>query len=146
MQTKINNKLRILRNMNNLTQELMAEKINMSLNGYAQIERGETNITTEKLQQIIQIFDIDLLDFLLLGEEGKIYFFEKGQLNNNMGNNPNNNMGDNPNFDFEKSENQALEFENEKLKLALQHKDETINLLQDKIKLLEENLNLLKNR
>lgn len=58
----INEKIRKLRESNSWSQEQMAEKLNMSLNGYAKIERGESNIYLEKLEQIAQVFDIDVVE------------------------------------------------------------------------------------
>ena len=48
----------------------MAEKLNMSLNGYAKIERGETKLYLDKLEQIAQVFDIDVVE--LMQFDGKI--------------------------------------------------------------------------
>lgn len=39
----LNQKIRTLREQHLLSQEEMAEKMQMSLNGYAKIERGEKN-------------------------------------------------------------------------------------------------------
>lgn len=39
-----NEKIRVLRKMNQLSQEEMAEKMNMSRSGYAKLERGESNL------------------------------------------------------------------------------------------------------
>lgn len=43
----------------NLNQEEMAEKLKMSKNGYAKIERGETKLTIAHLQKIIEEFGVD---------------------------------------------------------------------------------------
>lgn len=56
--------IRQLREQINLTQEQMAEKIGMSKNGYAKIERGETQLKIEKLEQIANIFNVDIIDLL----------------------------------------------------------------------------------
>ena len=56
----VNRKIRIMREIKNWTQEEMAEKLGMSHNGYAKIERGETKLYLEKLNQIAQIFNIDV--------------------------------------------------------------------------------------
>ena len=53
-----------MREIKNWTQEEMAEKLGMSHNGYAKIERGETKLYLEKLNQIAQIFNIDLSDLI----------------------------------------------------------------------------------
>lgn len=40
----VNEKVRLFRELNQWSQEEMAERMNMSVAGYAKIERGETNI------------------------------------------------------------------------------------------------------
>ncbi len=128
MQTKINDKLRILRNMNDLTQEVMAEKIDMSLNNYGDIERGDTKITTEKLEQIVQMFEMDLLEFLSLGEKGKVCLICDGHFYNSHV--QNSYLGESINFHNSESEK---DFIIKELQTNLQHKEEKITLLQEKI-------------
>lgn len=53
-----------LRKDKHLTQEQMAEKLAMSKNGYAKLERGESKITVEHLQNIANVFNIDIVDLL----------------------------------------------------------------------------------
>ena len=48
----VNEKIRTIRETRNWSQEDMAEKMNMSKNGYAKIERGETKLNLHKLEQI----------------------------------------------------------------------------------------------
>lgn len=45
----VNDKIRTIRETRNWSQEDMAEKMNMSKNGYAKIERGETKLNLHKL-------------------------------------------------------------------------------------------------
>lgn len=75
---KINEKIRFLRENNNLTQDDMAERLGMSTNGYAKIERGETRLTIPKLEQIVEVFDTDILELMSLGERNVVYFQESG--------------------------------------------------------------------
>lgn len=46
----INEKTRRILESKEWLQEQMAEKLNMSLNGYAKIERGETKLYLDKLE------------------------------------------------------------------------------------------------
>ena len=71
---KVNEKIRFLRENKNLTQDQMAERLGMSTNGYAKIERGETRLTIPKLEQIVEVFDTDVLELMSLGE--KIVYFQ----------------------------------------------------------------------
>ncbi len=70
---QVHDKIKLLRNSHHLTQEDMAEKLEMSVNGYAKMERGGTNIQIEKLEQIANIFGIDVLELMSLGEKNVIY-------------------------------------------------------------------------
>ena len=54
---EIHDKIRVMREINQWTQEEMAEKLEMSSNGYAKIERGQSSINVDKLKQIAQIFN-----------------------------------------------------------------------------------------
>lgn len=47
----VHEKIRKLRETKHWSQEEMAEKMSMSLNGYAKIERGETKLHLDKLEQ-----------------------------------------------------------------------------------------------
>lgn len=71
---KVNEKIRFLRENKNLIQDQMAERLRMSTNGYAKIERGETRLTIPKLEQIVEVFDTDVLELMSLGE--KIVYFQ----------------------------------------------------------------------
>ena len=50
---KINEKIKHLREGKHWSQEEMAQKLNMSKNGYAKIERGETSASLGRLEQVI---------------------------------------------------------------------------------------------
>ncbi|VEI48340.1 Helix-turn-helix domain [Actinobacillus equuli] len=55
--------------MKQWSQEKMADKMNMSLSGYAKIERGETKLYYEKLVQISNIFHIRLEELICVAED-----------------------------------------------------------------------------
>ena len=72
---KIHDKIRALRTSKGWTQDKMAELLHLSLNGYANIERGDTEMTISRLEQIAKIFDMNYLDLLNMGEKNNgIYF------------------------------------------------------------------------
>ena len=52
----------------------MAERLDMSTNGYAKIKRGETHLTISKLEKIVEVFNTDVLELMSLGE--KIVYFQ----------------------------------------------------------------------
>jgi transcriptional regulator with XRE-family HTH domain len=68
----IGNNIKKLRELKNLTQTYMSERLNMSLSGYSKIERDETDISLKRLKQIAEVLDTDystILDF----DESKIF-------------------------------------------------------------------------
>ncbi|AOF53382.1 putative transcriptional regulators [Pasteurellaceae bacterium NI1060] len=106
----------------------MAEKLNMSLNGYAKIERGESKIYLYKLEQIAHVFDIDVVE--LMQSDGKNICFqinENSYLSTNY-------YGD----------NEALMIENERLKLSLSYNQQLLEQKDNEIQLLKEMVSLLK--
>lgn len=125
---KINEKIRALREINQWSQEEMAEKMQMSKNGYARIERGESKLDISRLEKIAEIFNLDVVE--LISSE------EKSLILQIIGNN-----GNNTNYG---SIEENIIFENEKLKLKLQYKDEIIAQKEQEITMLKEVLDLLK--
>ena len=60
----IHTNLQKLRSKLDLSQEEMAHELGMSKNGYGKLERGESKITVEHLQNIANVFNIDIVDLL----------------------------------------------------------------------------------
>lgn len=107
---KINEKIKQLREAHQWTQEEMAQKLSMTIKGYAKIERGETISNLPRFEQIAEVFNMDICELLSYGEEGKVYI-------NNTDNNLTHSfisLGGNNND------------ETEKLKLIITHKDELL--------------------
>jgi transcriptional regulator with XRE-family HTH domain len=69
-----------VRQLKDWSQEDVANKLGMSLNGYGSIERGETDVNLSRLEQIAELFGIKLSDLLELNE--KIVFSQTGTNNN----------------------------------------------------------------
>ena len=74
-------KIRFLRQVKGWTQEEIADKLDMSPNGYGSIERGETDVNLSRLEQIAGLFGIKLSE--LLGLDEKAVFNQGGTKNNN---------------------------------------------------------------
>lgn len=71
--SQIGQKIKKLRELRNYTQEYMAKKLDLSLNGYGKIEREETELTLNRLNEIAKILEVKVFD--LLGfDENKIFF------------------------------------------------------------------------
>ncbi len=110
----------------------MADKLSMSTNGYAKIERGETRLNLPKLEQIANIFDMDLVELLSVSDKGVVYVF--GDHSTNTGSHSNNYYGASP----------EVTAEIEKLKLALIHKDELLAQQEREITTLQTLVDALK--
>ena len=52
----------------NYTQEYLAAKLSISQNAYSKIELGYTKITVERLFQIAEILDTDLIELIKTSE------------------------------------------------------------------------------
>ncbi len=124
----INDKIRLFREDHQLSQEEMATKLSMSTKGYAKIERGETRVNFERLEQILGVLNADIYELLNYGENGKIYI-SAGDNNSNTNSNIFLGNGD-----------------VEKLNLMLAHKDEIIKLKDDVIESLRNEISLLKEK
>lgn len=86
-----NHNIRVIRQIKGWSQEEMAERISMSLNGYGCIERGETDISLSRLKQIAAVFNISVCELLEFDEEN-IYKQTKKQVSGHQ-----NNYGDHTN-------------------------------------------------
>ena len=133
---KITEKIRQLREQHQLSQENMADKLGMSVTGYAKIERGEVRSNLPRLEQISEVFDMDICELLSYGESEKVYF------NNSVTESTNSNNSNN--FLFAVG-NDNLEKAIQQLQLIISHKDELL-AQKDKIILgLEREIALLRN-
>lgn len=131
---KIHQVIRLLRNSQRLSQENMAQELNISLNAYGEIERGNTKLIHDKLPKIADIFGIKLGELLEMAEEGNVIFITTERDNNVCYKNQHIYSGD-----------------NQSLKLLVEHQQEIIkhleNLVQqqrNEIATLKENISLLK--
>lgn len=141
----LNQRIKSIREIKKWSQEEMSEKMNMSLNAYARLERGETRLNLEKLEQIANVFNMDVIELMQSADKG-IYFMLNDSANNNSV--------------TYCSGSESANFEIEKLKLTIQnqeniikHKEEIIsyknNLLIQKdneIESLKDIIALLKNK
>lgn len=69
---QINEKIKKVRELNQLTQENMATQLNMSTNGYAKIERGKTRLNIPMLERISAVLGMDLMDLLSIDDRSLI--------------------------------------------------------------------------
>jgi len=62
-------KIRLIRQIKNWSQEDMASKLEMSVNGYANIERGDTDVQLSRLKQIAKVFEMELSELIGVNEK-----------------------------------------------------------------------------
>jgi transcriptional regulator with XRE-family HTH domain len=125
---KIHEKIRLVRESKSWSQEYMAEKLGMSLNGYAKIERGETKAYNPKLEQIADILEIDLAE--LMPDDKHICVISGDNSTN----------GHNITF----GSSVELAFENRKLQMQLELKNKELALQAREIVNLQEQVLQLK--
>ncbi len=113
-----NEKIRVLRKMNQLSQEEMAEKMNMSRSGYAKLERGESKLNFERLKQIADIFQVNLVELIAMANGTSFNFNENATQSNYYG------------------DSGKLTSEIEKLNLIIQHQQELLAQKDKEIELL----------
>lgn len=136
---EIYDKVRIMREVNQWSQEDMVEKMGMSVTGYAKIERGQSKIHYDKLVQLAKIFNISLSDLISVDEKKPTWYFRENNTQNIQAN--------------YYAIDEAILLELEKTKLVLDNaqdlikiKDELISQKENEIKALKEIINLLKDK
>jgi transcriptional regulator with XRE-family HTH domain len=79
----VNEKIRLIREAKNLTQEQVAEKLGVSQSAYGDIERGDNDPKLSKLQKLADIFEMQLSELVDLTEKGtlNINFNKQGKNN-----------------------------------------------------------------
>ena len=103
----VNNKIRALRELNNWSQEDMAERLNMSKSSYSRLERDERKLDLAKLEKLAAIFKIDIGELVASDDKELVLL-----------------IGTNNNPDY--GANGQITIELEKLKLGLEHSRELL--------------------
>jgi transcriptional regulator with XRE-family HTH domain len=60
----IGSKVRQIRELKNLTQEHMADRLGMSQRGYSKLERDEVKLDWERITQISKVFEMEPMDLV----------------------------------------------------------------------------------
>ncbi|MFI3190076.1 hypothetical protein BCS42_13865 [Crenothrix sp. D3] len=126
---KVHEQIKLFRKLKGWSQEDMANKLEISLNGYGSIERGDTDISVTRLEQITEVFGISLVE--LFGCDEKNVFNALGTNNGTQ----NNQYYGSTNPD---SENLQLKYELENQRMLNQQKDKEIELLKEVISLMKK--------
>lgn len=132
---KVQDKIRAVRQQQDLSQEQVAEMLDLTPQAYSKIEQGKTKLSIDRIQQIANIFNIDITDLISNNDKGIFLLINESSNENSThsGTIIYNNETD-------------LAHENEKLKLMLSHKDETIEQLKNELETLKEIIALLKHK
>jgi len=120
-------KIRFIRMFKGWTQDEMAEKLGMALNGYAKIERGKVDINTARLKQIAEVLGINKAQLEGLNENNVFNFIENSYF---LAHNQHNQSSD---YHIEQLE---TKHQLEKAHLVIEQKDKEITYLQEIIRLL----------
>jgi transcriptional regulator with XRE-family HTH domain len=70
-------KLKLLRQKYQLTQVQIAEKLNCSIPAYSKMETGSTDVNTFRLQQLASIYNIEVFEIFLVGEDYRENYKER---------------------------------------------------------------------
>lgn len=63
MKGSIGQKIRKIRASRELTQDNLAYELGITKSAYSKIERGETNVSINRLTEIAKILEVDIVDF-----------------------------------------------------------------------------------
>lgn len=124
----VQDKIRSIREMYQLTQEDMAEKMGVSPSAYAKLERGETKLSFDKLEKIAEIFKMTVTD--LTKHNGNIVFWINESGDYYTANHYTN--------------TESLTIELEKMKLSLEFQNQIIAQKDSEIAALKEIIQLMK--
>ncbi|MDP2100730.1 MAG: helix-turn-helix transcriptional regulator [Methylobacter sp.] len=114
---KVCEKIKHLRQAQDLSQEEVAEKLGMTANGYGGIERGEVDIKLSRLKQLSELFGVELIE-LLKSDEQNIFNFKDTSTQNYC------------NIGSKIFEDVKLKCEVEKLQMEVAYLKETIELMK----------------
>ncbi len=125
-------KIKFMRVFKGWSQEQMAEKLGLTVSGYAKIERGLTDITISRLENIARIFEIELSYLLELSEKNVFNLVGNSNHHNNI------------NCFTAETEILELEHEIDKYHLIVEQKDNEITFLRNEIAHLNQIIELIK--
>jgi len=114
-----------MRQLQGWSQEDMANKLGMSVSGYANIERGETDVQLSRLEQIATVLGINLLELLSFGEKNIICLAGNDQSIVQS---------------FNAKESQEILHELDKCQLLVAQKDKEISYLKELVVILKKQI------
>lgn len=79
---QVHERLKTIRLLRSWTQEELADKLGWAVNTYAKIERGESDLKLDKLQQIADVIGVELTELLNVNDRTIFNFAENHSHNN----------------------------------------------------------------
>ena len=79
---ELSEKIKELRKKRDWSQEIVANKLNISLNSYGALERGETDIKLSRIDELAKIFEVDISFFFI--NDAKKTSRRKGDMNRRL--------------------------------------------------------------
>jgi len=131
---EVHEKIRFIRLFKGWSQEEMAEKLQMALNGYAKIEQGKVDINLSRLKQISETLGVELAQLVGLNEKNvfnlienfhSAFIFHNDSMLQQL---PNNNT----------TEQTTCKHELEKAYLIIEQKEKEIVYLKEIIELIKK--------
>ncbi|SUO93612.1 helix-turn-helix domain-containing protein [Suttonella ornithocola] len=117
---EVTDKVKMMRELRNWSQEEMANRLGMSVNGYAKLERGETQMNFNRFGQIAKIFGITIEELMSINDRSVICLISENSTNSS------NYYGG----------QQEFMSEIERLKLCLAHQEELLSQQKREIETL----------
>lgn len=69
---QVGEKIKTVREIKKLSQEDMAHKLGLTVSTYARLERGESRMYLQVLEEIAQILEMNVIDLLSVGEKNVV--------------------------------------------------------------------------
>ena len=130
---EVHEKIRFIRLFKGWSQEEMAEKLQMALNGYAKIELGKVDINLSRLKQISETLGVELAQLVGLNEKNVFNFIEN--FHSFIHQQSNNSMADQT----------TCKHELEKAYLIIEQKEKEIVYLKEIIELIKKQSDVYQN-
>ncbi|MFN3784313.1 MAG: helix-turn-helix domain-containing protein [Spirosomataceae bacterium] len=135
---KVGDKIRDLRMLKKLSQENMAEMLNMSLGAYGDIERNKKDMTLSRLEKIAETLGVSVSDILNFDDKVSNFFDQcnNPQVNSGAKHNTFNNNFDNKEVQHQLElsllENQKLQLRAEKAEIETKYWKEKFEAISTK--------------
>lgn len=76
----VGNKIKLIRESRNLTQEYVADAVGMSQANYSKIESNQSKLSFNKLEQIAEVLEVDVIKLLQVEDNWHINQVSNSQL------------------------------------------------------------------